>query len=77
MAGKVQCGVRNLVRLANATQRTSGRVGGKSIFCLSQLPRFTSQHRRICVAWADAFYANLLAAVVNGHGLGQQYDRAF
>src|SRR6185295_18458210 len=72
ITGQIQRGLRDLFRLAHPSQRPLCRIRQKFVVRLSQLLGLVAQHGSVGVAGANAVYANILRAVIDCHGLGQQ-----
>src|SRR4029077_14719646 len=63
--------IRHILRSAHASDGTVGRFAQEGYGFLAELFAFTLQHGSIDVAGADAIHADVVFAVVDGHGSGQ------
>src|SRR5436309_7311185 len=65
--------LRDLFRLAHATQWPPRRIQQKTIRRFPKLLGLTPQHGGVGIPGAEAVYANILRAVIHGHRLGQKH----
>ena len=77
VTGEKQDSACNVVRSAEPTQWSTGRLSHKFFDIRTQLPALACQHRRVDIARANTVHAYVVSSMVDGHRPCQVQEAGF